>query len=105
MPRKILAANQIFNGDGEASMDPDTPTSAPPTADSSAFAIPEPSQVSVIVEETSALLSQTPPVTPAKRRRATVVTVPRNQEEDERRSCTRISFEVEFTLRTDLSKG
>ena len=75
MPRKILAANQIFNEDGEASIDPDTPTSAPPTADSSTFAIPEPSQVSVIVEETSVLLSQTPPVSPAKRRRATVVTM------------------------------
>jgi len=74
MPRKILAANQIFNEDGEASVGPETPTSAPATGDSSVFAIPEPSQVSVIVEETSVLLSQTPPVSPARRRRATVVT-------------------------------
>jgi len=71
MPRKILAANQIFNEDGEASIGPDTPTSAPATADSSTFAVPE---VSVIIEETSVLLSQTPPVSPARRRRATVVT-------------------------------
>jgi serine/threonine-protein kinase GIN4 len=75
MPRKILAANQIFNEDGEASIGPDTPGSAPATANSSTFAIPEPSQVSVIVEETSVLLSQTPPVSPARRRRATVVTM------------------------------
>ena len=74
MPRKILAANQIFNEDGEASAGPATPTSAPATANSSAFDIPEPSQVSVIVEETSVLLSQTPPVSPARRRRATVMT-------------------------------
>ena len=74
MPRKILAANQIFNEDGEASIDPDTPTSAPATAKSSTFAVPEPSQVSVIIEETSVLLSLTPPVSPARRRRATVVT-------------------------------
>jgi serine/threonine-protein kinase GIN4 len=74
MPRKILAANQIFNEDGEASVGPDTPTSAPATANSSTFAIPEPSQVSIIVEETSVLLSQTPPVSPARRRRATVMT-------------------------------
>jgi serine/threonine-protein kinase GIN4 len=75
MPRKILAANQIFNEDGEASACPGTPTSAPTTANSSTFAIPEPSQVSVIIEETSVLLSQTPPVSPARRRRATVVTM------------------------------
>ena len=74
MPRKILAANQIFNEDGEASVGPATPTSEPTTANSSAFVIPEPSQVSVIVEETSVLLSQTPPVSPARRRRATVMT-------------------------------
>lgn len=74
MPRKILAANQIFNEDGEASVCPETPTSAPATANSSTFAIPEPSQVSIIVEETSVLLSQTPPVSPARRRRATVMT-------------------------------
>jgi len=74
MPRKILAANQIFNDDGEASISPDTPTSAPATANSSTFTVPEPSQVSVIVEETSLLLSQTPPVSPARRRRATVST-------------------------------
>lgn len=74
MPRKILAANQIFNDDGEASVGPDTPTSAPVTANSSTFAITEPSQVSVIVEETSVLLSLTPPVSPARRRRATVLT-------------------------------
>ena len=71
MPRKILAANQIFNEDGEASVGPDTSISAPATANSSSFALPE---VSVIIEETSVLLSQTPPVSPAKRRRATVVT-------------------------------
>ena len=70
LPRKILAANQIFNEDGEASVGPSTPT----TANSSTFAVSEPSQVSVIVEETSVLLSQTPPVSPVKRRRATVVT-------------------------------
>jgi serine/threonine-protein kinase GIN4 len=75
MPRKILAASQIFNEDGEASISPDTPDSAPATANSSTFAVPEPSQVSVIVEETSVLLSQTPPVSPARRRRATVVTM------------------------------
>ena len=75
MPRKILAANQIFNEDGEASIGPDTPDSVPATADSSTFAVPEPSQVSVIIEETSVLLSQTPPVSPARRRRATVVTM------------------------------
>lgn len=75
MPRKILAANQIFNEDGEASIGPDTPDSAPATANSSTFAVPEPSQVSVIIEETSVLLSQTPPVSPARRRRATVVTM------------------------------
>ena len=74
MPRKILAASEIFNEDGEASIGPHTPTSSPATANSSTFAIPEPSQVSVIVEETSMLLSQTPPVSPARRRRATVVT-------------------------------
>ena len=74
MPRKILAANQIFNSDGEASVCPETSTSAPATANSSTFAIPEPSQVSVIIEETSVLLSQTPPVSPARRRRATVMT-------------------------------
>jgi serine/threonine-protein kinase GIN4 len=75
MPRKILAANQIFNEDGDASVGPDTPTSAPATANSSTFTVPEPSQVSVIVEETSVLLSETPPVSPARRRRATVVTM------------------------------
>jgi hypothetical protein len=75
MPRKILAANQIFNEDGEASTCPGTPTSASATANSSTFAIPEPSQVSIIIEETSVLLSQTPPVSPARRRRATVVTM------------------------------
>ena len=75
MPRKILAANQIFNEDGEASIGPDTPDSSPATANSSSFAILEPSQVSVVVEEASVLLSQTPPVSPARRRRATVVTM------------------------------
>lgn len=75
MPRKILAANQIFNENGEASTGPETPDNAPTTANSSTLATPEPSQVSVIVEETSALLSQTPPTTPARRRRATVVTM------------------------------
>ncbi|KAF9781712.1 hypothetical protein BJ322DRAFT_1010425 [Thelephora terrestris] len=75
MPRKILAANQIFNEDGDASIGPETPTSAPATVNSSTFTVPEPSQVSVIVEETSILLSETPPVSPARRRRATVVTM------------------------------
>ncbi|KAF9645153.1 hypothetical protein BDM02DRAFT_3263115 [Thelephora ganbajun] len=74
MPRKILAANQIFNEDGEASVGPDTPTNTPATANSSTFAVPEPSQGSVIVEETPTLPSQTPPVSPARRRRATVMT-------------------------------
>lgn len=73
---RASADYQIFNEDGEASIGPHAPTSAPVTANSSTFALPEPSQLSVIVEETSVLLSETPPVSPAGRGRATVVRTP-----------------------------